>query len=57
MYLNHAKITKKRAHESNKKEVYYYYECAAGKYKQELFIINGMSGVRSHLEQKHQIDP
>jgi hypothetical protein len=72
MYLNHAKITKKRAHvgssyiwkyglryiqESNKKEVYYYYECAAGKYKQELFIINGTSGVRSHLEQKHQIDP
>jgi hypothetical protein len=71
-YLNHAKITNKRARvgsshiwkyglryirESDKKEVYYCHECAAGKYKQELFIINGTSGVRSHLEQKHQIDP
>jgi hypothetical protein len=71
-YWNHAKITKKGARvgsshiwkygvryirESDKKEVYYCHECAAGKYKQELFIINGTSGVRSHLEQKHRIDP
>jgi hypothetical protein len=43
--------------DSDKKEVYYCHECAAGKHKQELFIINGTSGVRNHLEQKHQIDP
>src|SRR5439155_3333827 len=40
-----------------KKEVYYCYECAAGNYKQELFVINGTSGARSYLEEKHQIDP
>jgi hypothetical protein len=27
-----------------------------GKYKQELFVINGTSRIRNHLEQKHQID-
>jgi len=27
-----------------------------GKYKQELFVINGTSRVRNHLEQKHRID-
>ncbi|TKA46699.1 hypothetical protein B0A49_12811, partial [Cryomyces minteri] len=42
---------------SDKKEVYYCYECAVGNYKQELFVINGTSGARSHLEEKHQIDP
>ncbi|KAF1972370.1 hypothetical protein BU23DRAFT_468240, partial [Bimuria novae-zelandiae CBS 107.79] len=39
--------------DSNKKEVYYYYECAVRNYKQELFIINGTSRVRNYLEQKH----
>ncbi|KAL9572045.1 hypothetical protein ACKAV7_003762 [Fusarium commune] len=42
---------------SDKKEVYYCHECTAGKNKQELFVINGTSKVRNHLEQKHQIDP
>ncbi|RYC77021.1 hypothetical protein BFJ63_vAg20104, partial [Fusarium oxysporum f. sp. narcissi] len=71
-YLNREKTTKKAARlgsshvwkyglryirDSDKKEVYYCHECAAGKHKQELFIINGTSGVRNHLEQKHQIDP
>src|SRR3954463_171494 len=71
-YLNRAKITRKAARlgsshvwkyglhyirDSDKKEVYYCHECAVGKYKQELFVINGTSGVRNHLEQKHQIDP
>ena len=71
-YINRAKITKKTARlglshvwkyglhyirGSDKKEVYYCHECAAGKYKQELFVINGTSGVRNHLERKHQIDP
>ena len=42
---------------SDKKDVYYCYECVAGNYKQELFVINGTSGARSHLEKKHQIDP
>ncbi|KAH7187959.1 hypothetical protein BKA60DRAFT_657016 [Fusarium oxysporum] len=71
-YLNREKTTEKAARlgsshvwkyglryirDSNKKEVYYCHECAAGKHKQELFIINGTSGVRNHLEQKHQIDP
>ncbi|KAI1528170.1 restless-like transposase, partial [Pyrenophora tritici-repentis] len=28
-----------------------------GKSKQELFVINGTSRIRNHLEQKHQIDP
>ena len=41
---------------SDKKEVYYCHECVVGKYKQELFVINGTSRVRNHLEQKHQID-
>ncbi|EXV00304.1 hypothetical protein X797_006749 [Metarhizium robertsii] len=41
---------------SDKKEVYYCHECVAGKHKQELFVINGTSRVRNHLEQKHQID-
>ncbi|RYC77207.1 hypothetical protein BFJ63_vAg19919, partial [Fusarium oxysporum f. sp. narcissi] len=41
---------------SDKKEVYYCHECTAGKNKQELFVINGTSKVRNHLEQKHQID-
>ncbi|KJZ70187.1 hypothetical protein HIM_10410 [Hirsutella minnesotensis 3608] len=41
---------------SDKKEVYYCHECVAGKYKQELFVINGTSRARNHLEQKHQID-
>jgi len=43
--------------DSDKKEVYYCHECAVGKRKQELFVVNGTSGVRNHLEQKHQIDP
>jgi ribosomal protein L36 len=42
---------------SDKKEVYYCHECATGKRKQELFVINGNSRVRNHLEQKHQVDP
>lgn len=42
---------------SDKKEVYYCHECAVGNYKQELFVINGTSGARSHLEERHQIDP
>ncbi|KAG7425131.1 putative AC transposase [Fusarium oxysporum f. sp. raphani] len=42
---------------SDKKEVYYCHECTAGKNKQELFVINGTSKVRNHLEQKHQINP
>ncbi|KAH7471583.1 hypothetical protein FOMA001_g13376 [Fusarium oxysporum f. sp. matthiolae] len=42
---------------SDKKEVYYCHECTAGRNKQELFVINGTSKVRNHLEQKHQIDP
>ena len=42
---------------SDKKEVYYCHECAVGKNKQELFVINGTSRIRHHLEQKHQIDP
>ena len=41
---------------SDKKEVYYCHECVVGKYKQELFVVNGTSRVRNHLEQKHQID-
>lgn len=41
---------------SDKKEVYFCHECTVGKYKQELFVINGTSKTRSHLEQKHQID-
>jgi hypothetical protein len=70
-YLNRAKTTKAARpgsshvwkyglhyiRDSDKKEVYYCHECAVGKYKQELFVINGTSGVRNHLEQKHQIDP
>ncbi|KAG8664423.1 uncharacterized protein FPOAC1_013761 [Fusarium poae] len=55
-YLNREKTTKKAARlgssyvwkyglryirDSDKKEVYYCHECAAGKHKQELFIING----------------
>ena len=70
-YVNHVTIVKKTAHlglshvwkyglhyirGSDKKEVYYCYECTAGNYKQELFVINGTSGARSHLEKKHQID-
>ncbi|RKL22148.1 hypothetical protein BFJ72_g14738 [Fusarium proliferatum] len=42
---------------SDKKEVYYCHECATRKHKQELFVINGTSRVRNHLEQKHQVDP
>ncbi|PVH93482.1 hypothetical protein DM02DRAFT_475901, partial [Periconia macrospinosa] len=57
-YLNRAKTTKKAARlgsshvwkyglhyirDSDKKEVYYYHECAVGNYKQELFVINGTS--------------
>ncbi|KAH7349214.1 hypothetical protein BKA66DRAFT_575915 [Pyrenochaeta sp. MPI-SDFR-AT-0127] len=42
---------------SDKKEVYYCHECTVGKSKQELFVINGTSRIRNHLEQKHQIDP
>ncbi|KAH7012414.1 hypothetical protein B0J12DRAFT_586810, partial [Macrophomina phaseolina] len=71
-YVNRAKITRKTARlgpshvwnyglhyirGSDKKEVYYCHECAVGKYKQELFVINGTSGVRNHLERKHQVDP
>ncbi|KJZ70095.1 hypothetical protein HIM_10498 [Hirsutella minnesotensis 3608] len=71
-YLRRARTTKKAARlgsshvwkyglhyirDSDKKEVYYCHECAIGKYKQELFVINGTSGVRNHLEQRHQIDP
>jgi hypothetical protein len=71
-YVNRAKVTKKTARLgsshvwkyglhyircSDNKEVYYCHECAVGKYKQELFVINGTSGVRNHLEHKHQIDP
>lgn len=37
--------------------MYYCHECAVGKFRQELFVINGTSGVRNHLEQKHQVDP
>ena len=70
--MNRAKVTKNTARlgsshvwkyglhyirGSDKKEVYYCHECAVGKYKQELFVINGTSGVRNHLEHKHQIDP
>jgi hypothetical protein len=70
--VNRAKVTKKTARlgsshvwkyglhyirGSDNKEVYYCHECAIGKYKQELFVINGTSGVRNHLEHKHQIDP
>ncbi|KAI1519598.1 Retrotran-gag-2 domain containing protein [Pyrenophora tritici-repentis] len=43
--------------DSDKKEVYYCHECRVGKSKQELFVINGTSRIRNHLEQKHQIDP
>ena len=42
---------------SDKKEVYYCHECTVGKSKQELFVINGTSRIRNHLEQKHRIDP
>ncbi|KJZ68079.1 hypothetical protein HIM_12529 [Hirsutella minnesotensis 3608] len=70
-YLRRTKTTKKAARlgshvwkygihyirDSDKKEVYYCHECAIGKYKQELFVINGTSGVRNHLKQRHQIDP
>lgn len=71
-YLRRAKTTKKAARlasshvwrfglryirDSDEKEVFYCHECAVGKYKQELFVINGTSGVRNHLEQKHHIDP
>ncbi|KNB16742.1 hypothetical protein FOXG_21779 [Fusarium oxysporum f. sp. lycopersici 4287] len=55
-YLNREKTTKKAARLGSS-HMYYCHECAAGKHKQELFIINGTSGVRNHLEQKHQIDP
>lgn len=41
---------------SDKKEVYYCHECAVGKHKQEMFVINGTSRIRNHLELKHQID-
>lgn len=41
---------------SDKKEVYYCHECTAGKFSQELFVINGTSKARNHLAQKHQID-
>jgi hypothetical protein len=40
----------------DKKEVYYCHGCATGKHKQELFVINGTSRVRNHLEQKHPVD-
>ncbi|KAI1181368.1 hypothetical protein F5B17DRAFT_425656 [Nemania serpens] len=43
--------------QSNKKEVYFCHECAVEKSRQELFVINGTSRIRSHLEQKHRIDP
>lgn len=71
-YVNRAKTTRKTARlgpshmwnyglhyirGSDKKEVYYCHKCAVRKYKQELFVINGTSGVRNHLERKHQIDP
>lgn len=41
---------------SDKKAVHFCHECTIGKYKQELFVINGTSKARTHLEQKHQID-
>ncbi|KAI5455848.1 hypothetical protein BGZ63DRAFT_368208 [Mariannaea sp. PMI_226] len=71
-YVNRAKIIKKTARlgpshvwkyglhyirGSDNKEVFYCQECAVGKYKQKLFVINSTSGVRTHLERKHQIDP
>ncbi|KAH6645681.1 hypothetical protein BKA67DRAFT_541850 [Truncatella angustata] len=71
-YLNREKTTNKAARlglshvwkyglryirDSDKKEVYYCHEYAAGKQKQELFVINSTSRVRNHLEQKYQIDP
>jgi hAT family protein len=37
--------------------VYYCHECAVGNHKQELFVVNGTSRARSHLEEKHHIDP
>src|SRR6266536_2417153 len=40
---------------SDQKEVYYCYEYTIGNYKQELFVINGTSRARSHLEEKHRI--
>ncbi|KAL9563891.1 hypothetical protein ACKAV7_011926 [Fusarium commune] len=43
--------------DGDKEEVYFCHECTAGKNKQKLFVINGTSKVRNHLEQKHQIDP
>lgn len=37
--------------------MYYCHECAVGNHKQELFVVNGTSRARSHLEEKHHIDP
>jgi hypothetical protein len=71
-YVKHAKIAKKdrrlgSSHiwkhglqyirGNDKKEVYYCHECAVGNCKQELFVVNGTSRARSHLEEKYQIDP
>jgi hypothetical protein len=42
---------------NDKKELYYCHEYAVGNCKQELFVVNGTSRARSHLEEKHHIDP
>ncbi|KAI1181444.1 hypothetical protein F5B17DRAFT_444991 [Nemania serpens] len=42
--------------QSDKKEVYFCHECAVEKSRQELFVINSTSRIRSYLEQKHRIN-
>jgi hypothetical protein len=41
---------------SDKKEVYYCYECAAASHKQKLFVLNGTGEAATYLEKKHYID-